>query len=47
MSDADKSRVGFGSNERAYSVESRLQSISSSLFLWKRKNCSVVIQSLS
>ena len=31
-------KIGFGSNERAYSVESSLQRISSNSFLWKREN---------
>jgi len=37
-------RVGFCSNERAYSVESSLQSISSNPSLWKRTKWSVAIQ---
>jgi len=39
----------FGLNKRAYPgpTESMLQSISSNSFLWKRTNCSIVIQTWS
>jgi len=40
-------RVGFSSNERACSLESSLQSISSNSFLWKRTTFLVVIQTSS
>ena len=40
-------RIGFSSNQRLYSVEFSLQSISSNSSLWKRKNWSVVIQTWS
>ena len=37
-------RVGYFRNERAYSVESSLQRISSNSLLWKRNKLFVVIQ---
>jgi len=42
-----KAGLGLVWKERAYSVESSLQSISSNSFLWKRTNCSVATQTWS
>jgi len=42
-----KAGLGFVWNERAYSVESSLQGISSNLLLWKRNELLVVIQTWS